>query len=68
MSSEAWADLGGGRRPGVTVRRRVSDKAAHRAHGPHTFDPQSGWCGCGLRDTGEAAEGSPAWREALATR
>lgn len=29
---------------------------------PHMFDPVSGWCGCGVRDDGATAFGSPAWR------
>lgn len=26
------------------------------------FDPDSGWCTCGVRDDGADAFGSPAWR------
>lgn len=71
--SSAYAELGGGigtpiawaPRPlpasGASV---VADAPAHR----HRFHPQSGWCGCGRRDDGSLAEGSPAWRAARAGR
>lgn len=53
MTSEAYQDLGGGL-SGTAI-------AARPAH-VHNFHPESGWCGCGRRDTGEAAVGSPVWR------
>lgn len=52
MISEAYADLGG-----LTPSARPS-----RSGHAHLFDPSSGWCGCGIRDDGQIAEGSPAWR------
>lgn len=67
--SETYADLGGGLRstPAPTVRaERVHLPSAQRTPGAvcerHLFDPVSGWCGCGTRDDGKLAEGSPAWR------
>jgi len=53
--SETYADLGGG--IGTT---RPPAAPGHR----HRFDALSGWCGCGVRDDGALAPGSPAWRDA----
>ena len=66
-TSTAYAELGGGlsgsQRPAPSIERGV-----HWLHTPsehrHEFHPESGWCGCGQRDTGQLAEGSPAWRAA----
>ncbi|MDF2047286.1 hypothetical protein P2P98_14055 [Microbacterium sp. Kw_RZR3] len=52
MTSETYADLGGG--VGSDFRPAA---AGHR----HRFDPLSGWCGCGTRDDGTLADYSPAW-------
>lgn len=53
MVSGAYADLGGA----VTPYRSPCPVGPQ-----HRFHPASGWCGCGLRDDGRIAEGSPAWR------
>lgn len=53
MTSEAWADLGGGIR---TVEKGMQSPHTHE----HTYAP-SGWCTCGTRDDGQLAEWSPAW-------
>lgn len=53
MTSDAYADLGGG-----LSGTAIAPRPAH----VHDFHPESGWCGCGQRDTGQLAEGSPAWR------
>lgn len=67
--SEAWADLGGivesdelpTPRPTRPRRaRRIDDPRP--VHEEHMFDPDSGWCTCGVRDDGADAFGSPAWR------
>ena len=79
-TSTAYAELGGltpprpSTRPGVlpheptpaanTGSKRVADRDTLRDC-RHLFDPLSGWCGCGLRDDGQLAEGSPAWRAAI---
>lgn len=70
--SETYADLGGG----IAVDERFelvtltsTPVAPVQAPGVcvhHRFDPISGWCGCGTRDDGSLAEGSPAWRAARA--
>ncbi len=65
--SPTYADLGGGlgSPPPRQKRERVSltiDRAPGRVCDQHLFDPVSGWCGCGLRDDGQTAPGSPAWR------
>lgn len=68
--SEAYADLGGGlsRATAATDAPRrfnmVEAKETPGLHalGWHMFDPISGWCGCGQRDDGATAPGSPAWR------
>lgn len=59
--SAAYADLGGGL---ATAARAVSPLPAPQAPPvcSHMFDQVSGWCGCGLRDDGAIAPGSPAWR------
>lgn len=54
MTSETYADLGGGVE---SETRPPSLLASHR----HRFDPFSGWCGCGTRDDGSLADYSPAW-------
>lgn len=59
--STAWTDLGGGQ-PAV---HSVGITAKHRRH---RFSPTSGWCACGLRDDGQLAEYSPAWRDQRASR
>lgn len=72
MISETYADLGGG--IGTAMRRaeRPRMRPAARPAGAvcvqHMFDPVSGWCGCGIRDDGKLAEGSPAWRAELDRR
>lgn len=53
MSSETYADLGGG--VASEIRPSVD---GHR----HRFALLSGWCACGTRDDGQTAEYSPAWR------
>ena len=53
--SEAYADLGGGVASAAT---NPSPANRHR----HRFDQTSGYCGCGRRDDGALAPGSPAWR------
>jgi hypothetical protein len=58
--SEAYADLGGG----ITDSPDYPSKTTHHEC---IFDPASGWCGCGRRDDGSVAEGSPAWRSARAS-
>ncbi|MDQ1084186.1 MULTISPECIES: hypothetical protein [Microbacterium] len=55
MNSETYADLGG-----VSARSTPLVVNGHR----HRYDPLSGWCGCGTRDDGMLAEGSPAWHDA----
>lgn len=60
--SEAWADIGGGRQSPLL---RVGLTAKHPRH---RFDTGSGWCSCGLRDDGQAAEYSPAWRDQMKSR
>lgn len=54
--SETYADLGGG-----TSAIRPIPTPGHRCRP----DPVSGWCGCGRRDDGKIAVGSPAWRALL---
>ncbi|SDL30250.1 hypothetical protein [Microbacterium azadirachtae] len=66
--STAYAELGGGTGPAAERRTRRSttiDRAPGRICARHMFDPVSGWCGCGLRDDGQTAPGSPAWRAAI---
>jgi hypothetical protein len=63
--SNAYAELGGGlgtafARPPRPARVPQPDPPVH----VHRFHPESGWCGCGCRDDGSLAEGSPAWRAA----
>lgn len=73
MISEAWADLGGGiatahgqvgHLPHLPGRPDDADASPAPPHN-HMYNPVSGWCGCGLRDDGQVAEGSPAWRERI---
>ncbi|MGF6822416.1 hypothetical protein M2317_001320 [Microbacterium sp. ZKA21] len=68
--SPTYADLGGG--IGSTTQGKRSARISRtispvpgRVCARHMFDPVSGWCGCGTRDDGALAEGSPAWRAAL---
>lgn len=76
MVSEAYADLGGGLRSAQPLPRATRGVVAHhpidrspgRVCNTHMYDPVSGWCGCGLRDDGKLAEGSPAWRARLEQR
>lgn len=73
--SRAYAELGGAvdghpMPPRIRPRGRVwpsttIDPNPGRVCDHHLFDPQSGWCGCGLRDDGQTAPGSPAWRAAI---
>lgn len=69
--SETYADLGGlvgSQIAPCTPRERVSrtiDRSPGRVCDRHMFDSVSGWCGCGIRDDGKLAEGSPAWRAEL---
>lgn len=69
--SETYADLGGlvgSQIAPCTPRERASrtiDRSPGRVCDRHLFDPVSGWCGCGVRDDGKLAEGSPAWRAAV---
>lgn len=72
-ASDAYADLGGGlqgmHRPGRhTPTSRPITPTAGTVCTRHLFDPVSGWCGCGTRDDGKLAEGSPAWRAAVERR
>ncbi|GAA3654468.1 hypothetical protein GCM10022202_13240 [Microbacterium marinilacus] len=61
--SEAYADLGGGL--ASPPPRPVRSRLAPRPSQPHAHDyGASGYCACGLRDTGEVAIGSPAWEQA----
>ncbi|GAA2533202.1 hypothetical protein GCM10009860_11550 [Microbacterium mitrae] len=70
--SEAYADLGGGLSAAQDASHQGSPNSAYPEAQPssapsgvcvsHLFNPVSGWCGCGLRDDGKVAEGSPAWR------
>lgn len=70
--SESYADLGGGLQslqtpaaaPSVRLQRVARPSTPATCSG-HLFDPVSGWCGCGIRDDGKLAEGSPAWRAAV---
>lgn len=74
--SEAYADLGGGlQSPPTPAFRQADTSEVPRPVGTpagvceqHLFDPVSGWCGCGIRDDGRLAEGSPAWRAAVEAR
>lgn len=70
--SAAYADLGGGLVSPPSAPRHRESRTVDRAPGlvceRHMFDPVSGWCGCGNRDDGKLAEGSPAWRAALEAR
>ena len=62
--SSAYADLGGGmpEEPAYgPATRSPRIRPGENGHW-HTFDSGSGWCPCGVRDTGEIAQGSPAWR------
>lgn len=61
--SPAYAELGGG----LSVTPLPTPSVSWTPPGTckHMFDPISGWCGCGRRDDGALAEGSPAWRAAL---
>jgi hypothetical protein len=67
--SPTYADLGGGVDAPLPRRRvresRTIDRSPGRVCDQHMFDPVSGWCGCGLRDDGQCAPGSPAWRAAV---
>lgn len=68
-ASEAYVDLGGGLRS--TPQRRSTARLPRQTaanYEPHEcrFDAVSGWCGCGRRDDGQIAEGSPAWSVPLA--
>lgn len=58
MTSETYADLGGG-----AVASEMRPAFGHDGH-RHRFDPLSGWCVCGTRDDGQVAEYSPAWHAA----
>jgi hypothetical protein len=54
--SNAYAELGGGLGGGIRLAprpapARIQSVRTHR----HSFDPVSGWCGCGRRDDGRAA-------------
>ncbi|MBD3942808.1 hypothetical protein IF188_13995 [Microbacterium sp. NEAU-LLC] len=60
--SEAYADLGGGIH---TTQRETLPTFTPPAGCRHLYDPISGWCGCGRRNDGKLAEGSPAWRAAI---
>lgn len=51
--SETYADLGGAAPP---------QQRACPIGRTHRFDPVSGYCGCGRRDDGRLAPGSPASR------
>lgn len=76
--SEAYADLGGGLRATQSTAGQGSPDSASPPAQPttapsgacvsHLFNPVSGWCGCGLRDDGKVAEGSPAWRAKVEAR
>lgn len=81
--SEAYAELGGGLQsrqtladsPGVHQPDISEGSGSARTLRPapgvcteHLFDSASGWCGCGVRDDGKLAEGSPAWRAAVESR
>lgn len=70
--SPAYADLGGGLDPSNAPPPRRESRAVDRNPGrvceQHMFDPVSGWCGCGIRDDGKLAEGSPAWRADVESR
>lgn len=76
MVSETYADLGGGLSAtsgGKSYSRservsRTVDTSHGRVCDRHLFDPVSGWCGCGTRDDGKLAEGSPAWRAEVERR
>lgn len=61
MTSETYADLGGGME---SETRPPNFLDGHR----HRFAPLSGWCPCGTRDDGQVAEYSPAWRAARRER
>ena len=61
MTSETYADLGGGV---VSETRPPNLIPSHR----HRFDTFSGWCGCGTRDDGSLADYSPAWLAARRER
>lgn len=67
-TSNAYAELGGLTAP-PAPRPRWESHGIDRSPGVvcehHLFDPVSGWCGCGTRDDGKLAEGSPAWRDAV---
>lgn len=66
--SETYADLGGLTAPPATRSRwgsRDIDRSPGVVCAQHMFNPVSGWCGCGTRDDGKLAEGSPAWRAEL---
>lgn len=66
-TSAAYADLGGGTSTAEVPahRSRPVDRSPGWICPQHLFDPLSGWCGCGLRDDGQTAPGSPAWRASL---
>lgn len=68
--SQAYAELGGGvNSPSPRRRRQFATRAPSVSPGEvcdeHMFDPVSGWCGCGIRDDGAIAPGSPAWRTSI---
>lgn len=54
--SSAYAELGGGIGSAALLQpRRRSGRASITVDAPahrHSFDPVSGWCGCGRRDDG----------------
>ncbi len=62
MTSEAWADLGGGIRDYQPRPRRVTRTLDPTKH-EHEFSSLSGWCYCGLRDDGAICEGTPAAKQ-----
>lgn len=57
--SETYSDLGGG----TTATPPRSECPTGRRH---RYDPTSGYCGCGRRDDGRVAPGSPAARAGAA--
>ncbi|GAB6858884.1 hypothetical protein JCM13591A_29890 [Microbacterium xylanilyticum] len=65
MISESWAELGGLGAYVTTPSRRAvtTERAVTAIPAPHVhaFDGLSGYCSCGRRDDGTAAEGSSAW-------
>lgn len=73
--SPAYAELGGGiyappriqrkHPPLPSARGRPAGSSPGQVCSSHMYDPVSGWCGCGIRDDGKLAEGSPAWRASV---